>query len=312
MLTVRPSESAVFAALRSFLLSVLPAGQAQYRGSIAGNALTVASMLPGSADIALGDPVLGVDVAYGTYISELGTGAGSAGTYTVSIAQTVGADAPQVLASGVEVVQGQDNRVPEPVCADYVTMTPLRRPRMSTNVDDDEDVTFTASIVGTTLTVTKVAGGDILIGSRVWGPAVVDGTVIVAPLTGSGGLGTYGVVPAQEAESQRMAAGRRLATESVQMAIQVDVYGPNSGNFAQIVSAMFRDGYAVDQFAAISSAISPLYADDPRQLAFSDGEQQYETRWSIDVELQIDQTVTVPQQFADTLKVNVVNAATGQ
>jgi len=312
MLTVTPSESDVFAALRSFLLSVLPAGQAQYKGSIASNVLTVASMLPGSADIALGDPVLGVDVAYGTYISEFGTGTGSAGTYTVSIAQTVGADASQVLASGVEVVQGQDNRVPEPACADYVTMTPLRRPRMSTNVDDDEDVTFTGSIVGSTLTVTEVKGGDILIGSRVWAPGVADGTVIVAPLTGSGGLGTYAVVPAQEVESQSMAAGRRLATESVQMAIQVDVYGPNSGNFAQIVSAMFRDGYAVDQFAASSPAISPLYADDPRQLAFSDGEQQYENRWSIDVELQIDQTITVPQQFADTLKVNVVNAATGQ
>jgi hypothetical protein len=295
MLTVTPSESAIFAALRSFLLSVLPAGQAQYKGSIAGNVLTVASMLPGSADIALGDPVLGVDVAYGTYISEFGTGTGGAGTYTVSFAQTVGSAAPEVLASGVEVIQAQDNRVPEPLCSDYLTMTPLRRPRMSTNVDDDEDVTFTGSIDAGTLTVTKVAG-----------------TVIVAPLTGSGGLGTYAVVPAQEVESVSMAAGRRLATESVQMAIQVDVYGPNSGNFAQMVSAMFRDGYAVDQFAAISPAISPLYADDPRQLAFSDGEQQYENRWSIDVELQIDQTITVPQQFADTLKVSVVNAATGQ
>ena len=90
MLTVTPSESAVFAALRSFLLSVLPAGQAQYKGSIAGNVLTVASMLADSAPIALGDQVLGVDVAYGTYISEFGTGTGGAGTYTVSIAQTVG------------------------------------------------------------------------------------------------------------------------------------------------------------------------------------------------------------------------------
>jgi hypothetical protein len=311
MLTVTPSESAVFAALRSFLLSVLPAGQAQYKGFIAGNVLTVASMLPGSAEIVLGDPVLGVDVAYGTYISGFGTGAGGAGTYTVSIAHTADSSAPEILASGVEVVQAQDNRVPEPVCADYVTMTPLRRPRMSTNVDDDEDVTFTGSIDGGTLTVTDVKGGDILIGSRVWGPGAADGTVIVAPLTCSGGLGTYAVVPPQDVESVGMAAGRRLATESVQMAIQVDVYGPNSGNFAQIISAMFRDGFAVDQFAASSPEISPLYADEPRQLAFSDGEQQYENRWSIDVQLQVDQTVTVPQQFADALKVNVVNASAG-
>ena len=96
--------------------------------------------------------------------------------------------------------------------------------------------------------------------------------------------------------------------ESVQMAAQVDVYGPNSGNFAQIISALFRDEYAVSRFAAMSPAISPLYADDPRQLAFSDGEQQYENRWSIDVEMQVDETVTVPQQFADVLTVNVANA----
>ena len=307
MLTVSPSESAVVAALRSFLLAVLPAGQAQYKGSIAGNVLTVTSMLPDSTAIALGDPVLGVDVAYGTTISGFGTGDGGIGTYTVNIAQIVGADAAEILASGVEVVQAQGNRVPEPVCADYVTMTALRRPRMSTNVDDDEDVTFIGSIEGGTLTVTDVKGGDILIGSRVWGAGVADGTLIVAPLTGSGGPGTYAIVPAQAVESVSMAAGRRLTTESVQMAIQVDLYGPNSGNFAQTVSAMFRDGFAVDQFAALSPAISPLYADEPRQLAFSDGEQQYENRWSIDVVMQVDQTVTVPQQFAGMLKVNVAN-----
>jgi hypothetical protein len=312
MFTVSPSEAEVFAALRSFLLAVLPSGGSLFNGSIDGDVLTVASMVDGSAPICLGDQVLGQDVAYGTFVSAFGTGTGGAGTYLVSIAQTAGsADDARVLATGVEVVQAQDNRVPEPVGADYVTMTPLRRPRLSTNVDTPADVIFTASIDNTTMTVTKLQTGAIAQGSRVFGPNVALGTVVQALGTGTGDVGTYAVAPAQEVASEAMAAGTKETTESVQLAVQVDLYGPNSGNFAQVIAALFRDEYAVSLFAAISPAISPLYAGDPRQLAFSDGEQQYENRWSIDLELQVDETVTVPQQFADILTVNVANV-TGQ
>ena len=310
MFTVSPSESEVLAALRSFLLAVLPSGAAQFNGSIDGNVLTVASMVENSAPISLGDSVLGQDVAYGTCISAFGTGTGGPGTYQVNIAQTAGdADDTRVLTTGVEVVQAQDNRVPEPVGADYLTMTPLRRPRLGTNVDTPNDVTFIASIDATTMTVTEMKTGAITQGSRVFGPGVAAGTVVQALGSGTGGIGTYVVSPAQEVASEATAAGTKENMESVQMAVQVDVYGPNSGNFAQIISALFRDEYAVSLFAALLPAVSPLYADDPRQLAFSDGEQQYENRWSIDLEMQVDETVTVPQQFADTLTVNVANAA---
>jgi hypothetical protein len=310
MFTVSPSEFEVFAALRSFLLGVLPPGGAQFNGSIAGNVLTVDSMLDGSAPISLGDQILGQDVAYGTYIGAFdGTGQGGAGTYGVSIGQTVGAvDETRVLTTGVEVIQAQDNRVPEPVGADYLTMTPLRRPRLGTNVDTPNDVTFIASIDGTVMTVTKMQTGAIAQGSRVFGPNVAAGTVVQALGSGTGGIGTYSVSPAQEVASEAMAAGTNETTESVQLAAQVDVYGPNSGNFAQIVSTLFRGEFAVSLFAALSPAISPLYAGDPRQLAFSDGEQQYENRWSIDLEMQVDETVIVPQQFADVLTVNVASA----
>ncbi|WP_139024887.1 hypothetical protein [Bradyrhizobium sp. STM 3843] len=290
---------------------MLPAGGAQFNGSIAGNVLSVTSMLDGSAPIALGDTILGQDVAYGTYVSAFdGTGSGGAGTYTVSIAQTAGDAADtRVFTTGVEVIQAQDNRVPEPVGSDYVTMTPLRRPRLGTNVDTSADVTFTASIDGNTMTVTEMKAGELAQGSRVFGTGVAAGTLVQAFGSGTGGIGAYLVSPAQQVASEAMAAGTKETMESVQLAIQVDVYGPNSGNFAQIMSTLFRDEYGVSLFAALSPAISPLYADAPRQLALSDGEQQYENRWLVDVELQVDETVIVPQQFADTLKVNVVSAA---
>jgi hypothetical protein len=38
--------------------------------------------------------------------------------------------------AGVEIVQGQSNRVPEPTADDYVIFTPLTEHRLSTNVDE--------------------------------------------------------------------------------------------------------------------------------------------------------------------------------
>lgn len=40
-----------------------------------------------------------------------------------------------VVPAGVEVVQGQDNRVGEPTTGDFIVMTPATRTRVSTNVD---------------------------------------------------------------------------------------------------------------------------------------------------------------------------------
>lgn len=46
-----------------------------------------------------------------------------------------------VLPNDWEVVQGQDNRVPEPGSPNFIVMTPVNRSRLSTNVD-----TFSASM----------------------------------------------------------------------------------------------------------------------------------------------------------------------
>jgi hypothetical protein len=119
------TEAQVFAALRSFLLGILPAGTEVTKtqvnrvpqptgpdyvmmtpilrerlgtnrdsyedtgltGSIAGATLTVGDVLFGS--IQVGAPVFGADVADGTTITGLGTGTGGTGTYTVAPAQTV-------------------------------------------------------------------------------------------------------------------------------------------------------------------------------------------------------------------------------
>jgi hypothetical protein len=209
----------------------------------------------------------------------------------------------QGMLPGIEIIRGQDNRVPEPAAASFIEMWPLLRLRLATNIDTPTDCTFTGSISGPTLTVAAVLSGTILPNAPVFGPSVGVGTVITAFGSGTGGTGTYTVAPAQTIPSGPMAAGTSSNLQMTRFTVQLDVHGPASGDNAQIISTLFRDQYAVDAFAAANPAIAPLYTSDPRQLAFDNAEMQFETRYSIDLELQINPTVQVPVQFAGTLSV---------
>ena len=211
-----------------------------------------------------------------------------------------------ILPAGVEVVKAQDNRVPEPTAADYVTMTPLRRPRLGTNVETAADAKFAGSIAATVMAITEVFSGEMNVGAIVFGSGVADNTAVLQQLTGTpGGIGTYSVTPSQTIPSETLSAGTISIDQSTEVVIQLDVHGPNSADNAQVISMLIRDDYAVQQFNG--SGVSPLYADVPKQVPFNNAEQQYEDRWIIDVHLQIDPSVIIPVEFADSADVNVVS-----
>lgn len=212
-----------------------------------------------------------------------------------------------VLPAGVLVVQGQDNRVAEPKDADFVIMTPIRRERLETNVDTSVDVQFVGSISGTTLSVTSAAFGTLAVGDTVFGVGVAAGTTITALGSGTGGIGTYQVSPSQTVGSETLAAGSVDYLQPTKVTIQLDVHGPASSDNAQIISTMMRDDYAVRQFASSGFDVIPLLADDPRQIPFLNGEQQYETRWVVEALLQANQIVTAPQQFASAAAVGTID-----
>lgn len=210
-----------------------------------------------------------------------------------------------VLPAGVKVNVGQVNRVAEPL-GDFVVMTPLRRPRLATNFETDADTKFTGSIAATIMTVTAVAFGELLPGNPVFGTGVTDGTVVVDQLTGpTGGDGTYTVDPAQTVTSRTLAAGTTEIEQDTDCVMQLDVHGPASTDNAQTISTLMRSAYAVEQLSP--SGVTPLYADDPRQLPFITAANQYEERWSIDVHLQINPIVSAPTQFADSAALTVVD-----
>lgn len=211
-----------------------------------------------------------------------------------------------MLPAGVPVLRGQINRVAEPNAADFVIMTPLRQRRIETNVDTYADVAFTASINGSVMAVTSVLTGTIDVGAQLFGVGLASGTTtITGVLSGTGGVGTYLVNPSQNLASTVLAAGTENLLQPSEIVIQLDVHGPNSADNAQIITTLFRDDYGVQQFLSSSYDVAPLYADDPKQLPFTNDQSQWEDRWIIEAYLQANQVVTLPQQFADALQVSL-------
>jgi len=150
-----------------------------------------------------------------------------------------------VLASGVEVVQGQGNRVPEPVGADFVVMTPIGRQRLATTT-----TLYTDGFPGTQ---------------------------------------------------------SRADLASMQLTVQVDIHGPAASDNAHIVGTLWRTDVAAQFFRDAAIGAAPLFNTDPRQQPFVNGEQQVETRWTMDLAIQVDSVVTTGQDFAASLSVQVVN-----
>lgn len=217
-----------------------------------------------------------------------------------------------ILPSGTKVIVGQVNRAASPE-GDYTVMWALRRPRLGTNVDGQNDAVFTGSIAPidadtATMTITAVDPrftGKILVGSTIFGVGVAANTIVTALGSGTGGLGTYIVKPSQTVASKTLSAGAIAIDQSTEVVMQVDVHGPHSADNAQTISTLFRDQYAVDQFAG--TGVSPLFAEQPRQLAFTTAASQYEDRWMVEVYMQIIPVISVPQEFAGAATVDVVD-----
>jgi hypothetical protein len=66
---------------------------------------------------------------------------------------------------------------------------------------------YTGSISGTTLTVTAVSTGTLIVGQTISGTGVTSGTTITALGTGTGGTGTYTVSVSQTVSSTTLTNG---------------------------------------------------------------------------------------------------------
>jgi len=96
-------------------------------------------------------------------------------------------------------------------------------------------------------------------------------------------------------------------TDSEQLDVQLDIYGPNAGDNCRLIKALFRSGYAYDYFQGLDLPLTPLYGDEGVQMPMINGEQQYENRWKLTVSFEGDFTISTTQQFADTLSVGLID-----
>jgi hypothetical protein len=216
-----------------------------------------------------------------------------------------------LLPDGVEVIKGQTNRVPPPAGSNFVVMTPVRRDRLSTNIDGFVDTRMIGSISGDTLTITEVDYGGLKLGSVILGVDVLPRTYITSVFPGSGGTGAYKVTPVQSISARVLAAGVLNALAPTMATVQIDVHGPDSSDYVHRISTMFRDDYAYLNFTRGTPGIVPLYADDPKQVPFINDSNQYEFRWILEACLQVNATVEdIPQEFFEQIVVGLINVDT--
>lgn len=214
-----------------------------------------------------------------------------------------------VLPVGTPIVQAQANRVPQVKESNYVVMTPMRWGAMGTNQSRSADVLFTASIAATVMTVSAVTRGVLKANAPLWGVGLTAGSKIVGQLTGpTGGTGTYTVSPSQTVGSRAVSAGLREFITPSEAVVQLDCYGTLSEDWSRIIQTLVRSEYGVTALRAASAGlVTPLYAREPRQMPFVNAEQQYENRWIVEVSLQVNDTVQIPQQYADAVVLGLVN-----
>ena len=85
--------------------------------------------------------------------------------------------------------------------------------------------------------------------------------------------------------------------------IQADFYGKDSGDWCAAVKTVWRTSWAASQFPA---GVAPLYCDDGHESPLITGEEQYERRWVLTMNVQYNPVVVVPLQSANILEMNVL------
>lgn len=104
--------------------------------------------------------------------------------------------------------------------------------------------------------------------------------------------------------SEAMTPDSAFTEQGTKVRMQVDCYGPQSQNWATMISTLWRDFYGCD---ALAPTCQPLYTGEPFQGALVNGEEQYESRWTVECFLQYNPVTTTAQQFADALAVKAIN-----
>jgi len=156
---------------------------------------------------------------------------------------------------------------------------------MTPSLTDDQVITALGDFLATVLP----SGTGIAVGqaNRVPEPAGPDHVIITPARRGQ--LATTARTYDGDAETSTIA-------RSTAFDFQLDIYGPNAANNAQVISTLFRDAWGCDFLKPYG--LQPLYCNDGQQMPLVNGEFQYESRWTMTATLQAHPEIVAPAEFA--------------
>lgn len=85
--------------------------------------------------------------------------------------------------------------------------------------------------------------------------------------------------------------------------IQIDCYGIQSGNMASVLNLLFWSDYFIDH------GLTTLYSTSPKQIWFDSPDREMIERWSQDVDVSYNPAITLTQDSANALNINLLNPA---
>jgi hypothetical protein len=99
----------------------------------------------------------------------------------------------------------------------------------------------------------------------------------------------------------------RSTMQPTKYGLQLDCVGPTAGDWSQALSTLWFSDVSTDFLAAYN--IFPLYADDPKHSPWVNGEQQWESRWIVNVYMQVNPVLefNVPSFATDTIEVGIID-----
>lgn len=103
----------------------------------------------------------------------------------------------------------------------------------------------------------------------------------------------------------------RSTMQPTKYGLQLDCVGPTAGDWAQTLATLWFSDVSTDFLAAYN--IFPLFADDPRHSPWVNGEQQWESRWIVNVYMQVNPVLEfdVPSFATDTIEVGIIGVEEG-
>ena len=194
-----------------------------------------------------------------------------------------------------EIIQGQDNQVPQPLSDKIIVITPLNKiaPALG-SFSEYVDGMFVGSITNGVIDIDTMLKPFVLEnGMSLWWAGQTTPVKVLNAIA-------LTTTPAVTLAQTTIAAGKKTLEQVFIGKYQVDVYGTDAHSTIDQFRNYFNDDLFQESF---TDNVYPIKCSDARQHPFETGEKQILKRWSVDVTIQhVATTEILTQQFFDTLE----------